>query len=1091
MSQCSRRGATGRSGRTTARASAILRPRCEPLEGRLLLANKSWVGLGTAWINPLNWSPLGSPTRGDTLIFGSDYTFFRTTINDLSDGPYAIRFDISGYDLQGGGIGITGSSAIRAEQAAGNDTIGLDLAVLNDSTIDVGTSGASLTIDGRISGAPALAKTGPGALIVTNPANSFVGTTTVTGGLLRVDGGLGPVAVQGGGTLGGIGTVGAIDATSGGTIAPGNGPGILSSGSVALGPGSTFAVEIDGTTVGTGYDRLAATGSVSLGGAALSVGLGFGPRFADRFTILENNGTDPVVGRFAGLPQGALFTIDGTTLRIDYFGGDGNDVVLSIPGPPVARDDVYSLPSGSTLAIPAPGVLLNDTPDPNGNRIAPVLAAGPMHGTLNLFDDGSFNYTPAPGFAGQDAFTYYDTDGVLDSNTATVTLFVNASLLPPVTRDDSFSGSADASLTVASPGVLGNDYSPDGLPLSAEILNNASHGTVTLAADGSFTYVPTAGFVGLDSFTYRARDSNGLGSGANPPATVTIAIAQPNRPPVAVDDSYTANEDAVLVVSAPGVLLNDLDPDGDPLSAVIATAPLHGTVALGGAGAFSYTPFPGYSGPDSFTYRVGDGKLFGGPATVDIAVRPVAAAPVARDDAYTAIKGTSLVVAPPGLLLNDTDPNGTPLAVVVINGPFHASAFAAGDDGGFVYTPVASFRGTDSFSYYLQSGTFTSNPATVTITVLATDQPPVAADDSFAIQSNQRLVVPAPGILGNDSDPEGQPLAAVLVNPPLNGTLQFGGDGSFVYTPNPGFGGLDSFTYRASDGTQTSNLATVAISVAAVASPSVELDPSSDTGTSTTDRVTRDNTPTFLGTAFPDTLLVLYARPEGGSAEPIEVGRTTTDAAGHFAVTSRAVADGSYRFSIAAFRGDGLSSGPIDAGPLLVDTVGPRVTYAALNPRTGQVYVTFRDDRSGMGQATLANLGNYSLTRKTVPNPRQYVISGARPLAGGGGTAPQSVLLASAGGRKIPHGRYQFAIVATGVTDVAGNALDGEFRGTLPSGDGVPGTDFNAQFLVGNRSLRGASPTSKFVPVVTRKPVRAKGTRADHRMPRGPHASAR
>ena len=166
---------------------------------------------------------------------------------------------------------------------------------------------------------------------------------------------------------------------------------------------------------------------------------------------------------------------------------------------------------------------------------------------------------------------------------------------------------------MAAPGVLDGDSDPEEDPLSAALVTGPSHGTVTLNANGSFTYTPAAGYDGTDSFTYRASD----GSLNSSPATVTITVtAPPNEAPVAAADSYITAEDITLTVNAPGVLRNDRDPEGKPLSAVRVSGPSNGTLTLNANGSFTYRPQDNFNGSDSFTYRASDGSLESNPATV-------------------------------------------------------------------------------------------------------------------------------------------------------------------------------------------------------------------------------------------------------------------------------------------------------------------------------------------------------------------------------------------------------------------------------------------------------------------------------------------
>src|SRR5439155_10629535 len=116
--------------------------------------------------------------------------------------------------------------------------------------------------------------------------------------------------------------------------------------------------------------------------------------------------------------------------------------------------------------------------------------------------------------------------------------------------------------------------------------------------------------------------------------TVSITVTAVNDAPVAVNDSYTTAEDTTLNVAAPGVLANDGDVDGDPLTAILISGPTHGTLTSNSDGSFTYTPALNYNGTDSFTYKANDGTADSGVATVTIAVTAVNDAPVAVNDPY-------------------------------------------------------------------------------------------------------------------------------------------------------------------------------------------------------------------------------------------------------------------------------------------------------------------------------------------------------------------------------------------------------------------------------------------------------------------------
>ena len=163
---------------------------------------------------------------------------------------------------------------------------------------------------------------------------------------------------------------------------------------------------------------------------------------------------------------------------------------------------------------------------------------------------------------------------------------------------------------------------------------------------------------------------------------------------------------------APGVLANDADPDGDALTAVLATGPANGSVTLNADGSFAYIPMGGFSGTDSFTYRANDGALDSNVATVTITVNAVNHPPVAVDGSVTTNEDTAAAVT-----LSASDPDGDPLTYSVLTGPSHGTLSGTAPD--LTYTPAANYNGPDAFTFTANDGTVDSNVATVSITVVA------------------------------------------------------------------------------------------------------------------------------------------------------------------------------------------------------------------------------------------------------------------------------------------------------------------------------------------------------------------------------------
>ncbi|HKB00735.1 MAG TPA: Ig-like domain-containing protein, partial [Gemmataceae bacterium] len=436
--------------------------------------------------------------------------------------------------------------------------------------------------------------------------------------------------------------------------------------------------------------------------------------------------------------------------------------------------------------------------DVDGDTLTYSLVSGPANGTLALNGNGSFTYTPAANFNGTDAFTYKANDGKVDSNTATFTLTVRPVNDAPVAANASVTTDEDTAVNAT---VTATDV--DSPTLTYALVAGPAHGTVVLTGStGSYVYTPTANYNGPDSFTYKAND----GAADSNVATVSITVTAVNDAPVAKNDSAATDEDTAAAIA---VLANDTDVDGDTLTVSAVTQPAHGAVVVNADGTVTYTPAANYNGADSFGYTVSDGHGGTATATVALTVRAVNDAPVAADDGAATDEDAGVTIT---VLSNDTDVDGDTLSPVLVAGPAHGTA-VVNADGTMTYTPAANYNGSDSFTYKANDGSLSSNVATVSLTVRAVNDAPVAKDDSYATDVNVALTVPAAGVLANDTDVDGDALAAVLVSGPANGTLTLNTDGSFTYTPAGDFTGTDTFTYRARDGAADSALATVTVQV--------------------------------------------------------------------------------------------------------------------------------------------------------------------------------------------------------------------------------------------------------------------------------------
>ena len=292
-------------------------------------------------------------------------------------------------------------------------------------------------------------------------------------------------------------------------------------------------------------------------------------------------------------------------------------------------------------------------------------------------------------------------------------LDVNAQSGAPVANADTYNVVEDSGLTsISAPGVLSNDTGS--ASLDAVLVSQVTEGSLTLNPDGSFDFTPPADFSGGATFSYVAND----GVIDSNVAIVNIIVSAVNDAPVASDDAYSTNENTTRNVVAPGVLINDVDVDGDVLTAVLQSPTSNGSLTLSSDGSFVYVPNPGTSGIDSFTYVVEDGNTSSNVATAEITVVGNVAnvAPVANDDFATTVRRNAVII---NLVSNDTDVDGTVIAssVVIVTQPLRGTLTNNGD-GTVTYRSRRSRAGSDAFSYnVLDDAGAVSNNATVRVNI--------------------------------------------------------------------------------------------------------------------------------------------------------------------------------------------------------------------------------------------------------------------------------------------------------------------------------------------------------------------------------------
>ncbi len=345
--------------------------------------------------------------------------------------------------------------------------------------------------------------------------------------------------------------------------------------------------------------------------------------------------------------------------------------------------------------------------------------------------------------------------------------------------------------------------------------------------------------------------------------------------------------------------------------------------------------------------------------------------------------------------------------------------------------------------------------------------------------------------------------------PIVPGTIVANADGTFSVLGSHAFAGPGSLPVSVTVSNDLSG-ETTGTGIASVNPAPLNLvgylNRASDSGVSNTDAITNDRTPNFFGSAAPGTIVRLYAIPVGTNI-PVPIGQGVTNAAGAWSITSIAMADGRYAIQAIGTDPAGVTAAldvvlpnPLQ-GPLVVDTVAPKVEGVLFQPLTGQVKVTFQDNSSGLDQGQVINGANYTFTRVAtlpgqsklkgvkLPSADGYVVTGLSTSPQTVPTDPQTVEVSIDGNRPIRGGFYLFTIRSGGIEDVAGNALDGEFYGYFPSGNNLPGGNFIADLdsvhntvlpplAVGSTSSPltppGTLPTTTFIPTVNARGTAAK-----------------
>ncbi|MBI2805846.1 MAG: tandem-95 repeat protein [Planctomycetes bacterium] len=320
-------------------------------------------------------------------------------------------------------------------------------------------------------------------------------------------------------------------------------------------------------------------------------------------------------GSFSYTPTTNYDGTDSFTVKVNDGAADSNTatVYVSVGNQAPTVQSQY-------ISVDLSEVLYNIDPlasDLDGDSLQIYFSGSPSHGQLTLETNGTFTYSAPSDWSGIEVFNVWANDGTTDGPSATLTF--NVGNVAPTADDDEYWLVHDRVLEInVANGVLANDWDEDQDALTVVLVDEPAYGAVTLADDGSFIYTPEQGYVGTVIFSYYATDGVGDSS------TTTVTVNVTNETALGVDDAFTVEPDADLIVTGEELLGNDFDPDGEtPTASLVANSgPTHGTLEYFDTdGSFKYTPDENSTGLDEFQYVLSDGVAQSDPVTVAINVQ--------------------------------------------------------------------------------------------------------------------------------------------------------------------------------------------------------------------------------------------------------------------------------------------------------------------------------------------------------------------------------------------------------------------------------------------------------------------------------------
>ncbi len=812
-----------------------------PTNGRLALASAPLVSISSFTQAQLDSGAVvyvhnGGETTSDSFVFsvndlsGTSTTgTFSISITPVNDAPDAVDDTFTGNATVGPreDLLFSGNVALNDTDADGDTLTYVPLTQPLHGTL-------TLNADGTFTYLPAANYNGPDSFtyrVVDGKGGSDTATVNLSVFAVNdppvntVPAGTITVAEDGNVTIGGI-SVDDVDGNlSNVTVSVTNGNLTLSSANVTLSGNGTNSVLISGSqaNINTVLTSLQYTPTANYNGSAV-------------LTVVSNDG--------------ALTDTDTVAITVTSV-NDAPVANKNVSGGNITEDSTFSGTLGSvTLPISAFATDIDSTLSPssfnftgvtiNGTPVSSLAAAGISYNSAtgaftfdpstilafqslrpsqsatvevsfrvsdgSLFDDGSVNFT-VTGVNDEQVLSTNAGGTVLEGGTLTI----SSSLLKTTDVDNT---AGELTYTVTTAPTNGR------LALASAPLVSISSFTQAQLDSGAVVYVHNGGETTSDSFVFSVNDL----SGTSTTGTFSISITPVNDAPDAVDDTFTGNatvgprEDLLF---SGNVALNDTDADGDTLTYVPLTQPLHGTLTLNADGTFTYLPAANYNGPDSFTYRVVDGKGGSDTATVNLSVFAVNDPPVNTVPTGTITVAEDGNVTIGGISVDDVDGNLSNVTVSVTNGNLtlsSANVTLSGNGTNSVlisgsqanintvltslkYTPTANYNGSAVLTVVSNDGTITDTD-TVAISVTSVNDAPVANGAVTLANSAEDTprVISQADLLVNSSDIDGPNPLSITGLTATSGTIVYNGDLTWTYTPAPNAGGPVTLNFSVTDG---------------------------------------------------------------------------------------------------------------------------------------------------------------------------------------------------------------------------------------------------------------------------------------------------